>query len=131
MASPADTSGRKTPFACSILRAEELAPIDLLSVATSAVETVRSTVTTTRLAELSTYQAMPRTPDSCTALLAAASRASLEWPAVAGAAAGWSSAAVVMRPAAATSSRLVLLAGARDFCVTVPPGHVNAPTTER
>src|SRR5215207_1882008 len=73
MASPGEISGLKTPAVRSIRRALLLLPAARLSVASSALETELSAVTTTRPAAASTYQAMPATPDRSTALLTAES----------------------------------------------------------
>src|SRR5262249_42465734 len=71
-------------------------------------ETVLSAVTTTRSDALSTYQAMPSTPDCCTALFTAES-----WPALYS---GAATAAVVGRanaPAATTPTVAATSRGAR------------------
>jgi hypothetical protein len=76
MALPEDSSGAKTPAARSTRIASALLPAPCLIFAIAAPETVLSAVTTTRPDVLSTYQAMPSTPDRCTASLTA-----LSWPA--------------------------------------------------
>src|SRR5689334_22441247 len=67
MASPADSSGLKTPLARSIRSAPALAPAACLNVARAALDTLLSAVTTTRPDAASVYQAMPSTPDVSTA----------------------------------------------------------------
>src|SRR4029450_2273088 len=79
MASPADSSGRNAPRTCLIRMDPALAPALFLMVATSAVETVLSAVTTTRSAAPSTYHAMPRIPDCSTAWRAVESWPLLLW----------------------------------------------------
>src|SRR3954463_4640493 len=78
-------------------------PAAFLILATSALETVRSTVTTTFSVVGSTYQATPRTPEACTPWLAARARALSPWPGIADAGGG-TSAALATRPSAAASS---------------------------
>src|SRR4029450_932789 len=88
MASPADSSGRNAPRTCLIRMDPALAPGLFLMVATSAVETVLSAVTTTRSAAPSTYHAMPRIPDCSTAWRAVGSWPLLLWRGAAGGAGG-------------------------------------------
>src|SRR3954453_10281122 len=69
MALPAESSGRNRPATCWTRIKPEFIPAILLTLASSAVETVRSAVTTTRREAAFTYHAMPSTPDRETARL--------------------------------------------------------------
>src|SRR5215217_6134827 len=124
MAAPAESSGLNTPAARSTRRVP--APAAFFRVATSAVETVLSAVTTTWPVASSTYQAMPRTPECATALLAAESRSALGWDGAAGAADGWTRPAATRRPTAPARSWTNLLVGRglRGFVCMAPPEQV-------
>jgi hypothetical protein len=63
MASPADRNGLNTPEVCWIRGALARVPTACLSVASSALETELSGVTTTRPDVLSMYHEMPSMPD--------------------------------------------------------------------
>src|SRR4029453_4635306 len=124
MASPADSSGRNTPRTCLIRIAPALAPALFLIVATSAAETVRSAVTTTRSEAPSTYHAMPRTPDCLTAWRAAESWPPLNGRVAAGASADMIHTQIAARAMATASNWAALVAGRRaesGFITTGPP----------
>src|SRR4051812_11577558 len=121
MASPAETRGRNRPDACLIRIAPALSPAVCLIVPSSAADTVRSAVTTTRSDLVSTYQAMPSTWDRCTARLAAASWLGLncwvpEVDASATEAAGASDEKATTKPRLA-ASRPVALTARRRGCL--------------
>src|SRR4029453_7092293 len=124
MASPADSSGRNAPGTCLIRMAPALARALFLMVATSAVETVLSAVTTTRSAAPSTYHEMPRTPDCSTAWRAAESWPLLTWRVAAEAAAARMHTQIAARAMATARNWAALDAGRRagmGFLTTGPP----------
>src|SRR5918994_2701843 len=113
MASPPDSSGRNAPGTCLIRMALALAPALSLMVATSAAETVLSTVTTTRSEAASTYHAMPRTPDCSTAWRAAESWPLLTCRVAAGASGDRIHTQVAARAMATASNWAALVTGRR------------------
>src|SRR5215203_7015297 len=123
MASPPDSSGRNVPATRLIRIAPVLAPALSLMVATSAAETVRSAVTTTRSAAASTYHAMPLTPDCSTAWRAAESWPLLTWRVAAGAAGDRIHTQIAARAMATASNWAALLAGRRAgrWFITIGP----------
>src|SRR4029450_2221358 len=124
MASPADSSGRNAPRTCLIQMDPALAPALFLMVATSAVETVLSAVTTTRSAAPSTYHARPRIPDCSTAWRAVESWPLLLWRVAAEAAAARMHTEIAASAMATASNWAALVAGrraGRGFTTTGPP----------
>src|SRR4051812_38369601 len=136
MALPAESRGRNTPETCLTRIAAALSPANRWIFATSAVETVRSAVTTTRCDEVFTYQAMPSTCDRWTAWLIPASWLELRcralaapWVWAAGAADEKATAVVATRPRVAASKPATLTDCRRCWTrlAVIDPPNVKGP----